>query len=120
VVVGFLEGDPDQPLIVGSVYNAKQMPPYDLPNGKVVSGLKSNTHKGKGYNEVSIDDTAGKEKIVTHAQYDMVTTVEHDDTQTVHHDRTITVDGTHTEKMKKEPKITIIEGPLTHQVAANT
>ena len=68
VVVGFLEGDPDQPLVVGSVYNAKQMPPYDLPNGKVVSGLKSNTHKGKGYNEVSIDDTAGKENVAANLQ----------------------------------------------------
>ena len=120
VVVAFLEGDPDQPLVVGSVYNAKQMPPYGLPNGKVVSGLKSKTHKGSGYNEMSMDDTAGKEKITVHAQYDRGTTVEHDDTQTVHHDRTITVDGKHNEKIKKDTTITILEGPYKLDVLANT
>jgi type VI secretion system secreted protein VgrG len=91
VVVAFLEGDPNQPLVVGSAYNAKQMTPYDLPNSKVISGIKSNTHKGKGYNEMSMDDTAGKEKITVHAQYDRETTVEHDDKQMVHHDRTKTI-----------------------------
>ena len=120
VVVGFLEGDPDQPLIVGSVYNANQMPPYNLPNGKVVSGLKSNTHKGKGYNEMSMDDTTGKEKITVHGQYDMGTTVEHDDTQTVHNDRSITVDGKHTETIKKDTTIKITEGKLDHDVVAGT
>ena len=120
VVVAFLEGDPDQPLVVGSVYNAKQMPPYGLPNAKVVSGLKSNTHKGKGYNEMSMDDTAGKEKITIHGQYDMGTTVEHDDTQTVHNDRSITVDGKHTETIKKDTTIKITEGKLDHDVVAGT
>ena len=52
------------------------MPPYNLPKMlKVVNGLKSNTHKGKGYNEMSMIYTAGKEKIVTHAQFDMNTSV---------------------------------------------
>ena len=82
VIVDFLEGDPDRPIIVGSVYNADQMPPYTLPAGAVVSGLKSNSTKGGGgYNEMSMDDTKSKEKITIHAQYDMSTTVEHDDTQ---------------------------------------
>ena len=53
------------------------MPPYGSGKG-VISGLKSNTHKGKGYNEISLDDTAGKENITVHGQYDMNTTVEHD------------------------------------------
>jgi type VI secretion system secreted protein VgrG len=97
VVVAFLEGDPDQPLVVGSVYNAKQMPPYGLPNGKVVSGLKSNTHKGKGYNEMSMDDTAGKEKITVHAQYDRGTTVENNQTDVVHNSRETTIDVNHTQ-----------------------
>jgi type VI secretion system secreted protein VgrG len=101
VIVDFLEGDPDQPIITGRVYNAEQMPPYALPAGGVVSGIKSNSTKGGGgYNEMSMDDTKGKEKITIHAQYDMGTTVEHDDTQTVHNNRMITVDGTHTEHVK--------------------
>ncbi len=119
VIVDFLEGDPDLPIITGRVYNAETMPPYDLPASGVVSGIKSNTHKGKGYNEMSMDDTAGKEKITVHAQYDMSATVKHDDTQTVHNNRTIGVDGTHTETIKKDTKVTVTEGSYTLSVAAN-
>ena len=75
VVVAFEEGDPDRPMIVGSVYNAEQMPAFELPKGMVVSGYKSNTHKGKGYNELTFNDTAGKEKITIHGQHDMSTTM---------------------------------------------
>jgi type VI secretion system secreted protein VgrG len=121
VIVDFLEGDPDQPIITGRVYNAEQMPPYGLPAGGVVSGLKSNSTKGGGgYNEMSMDDTKGKEKITIHGQYDMGTTIEHDDSQTVHNNRTITVDGTHTEKIKKDTTITILEGPYKLDVQKNT
>jgi len=121
VIVDFLEGDPDQPLITGRVYNAGQMPPYGLPAGGVVSGIKSNSTKGGGgYNEMSMNDTKGKEMVTVHAQYDMSTTVEHDDTQTVHNNRTISVDGTHTETIKKDTTITITEGKLVHDVAKGT
>lgn len=92
VIVSFLEGDPDRPIITGRVYNAEQTVPYALPDQKVVSGAKSQTHKGQGYNELSMDDTAGKEKITIHAQFDMNTTVEHDQTDIVHNNRTTTVD----------------------------
>ncbi|ANH67319.1 type VI secretion system Vgr family protein [Mitsuaria sp. 7] len=92
VVVDFVEGDPDQPLITGRVYNAEQMPPYGLPAAAVISGMKSKTHKGAGYNEMSMDDTAGKEMITIHGQYDMATTIEHDQTSTIHNNRTDTVD----------------------------
>jgi type VI secretion system secreted protein VgrG len=107
VVVDFLEGDPDQPLVVGRVYNGEVMPPYPLPAGGVVSGIKSNSTKGGGgYNEISMDDTKGKEKITIHGQYDMGTTIEHDDTQSVKNNRLITVDGTHTETVKKSIAVT--------------
>jgi type VI secretion system secreted protein VgrG len=130
VIVEFLEGDPDQPIITGRVYNAEQTPPYDPGKGGVVSGLRSNTHKGKGYNEMSMDDTAGKEKVTIHAQYDMSTTVEHDDSQhIVSGNRTINIDaGTHTEKIKGATSITVVTGPYkldvqtgthTHHVKAN-
>lgn len=91
VVVDFLEGDPDQPIITGRVYNGDLKAPYPLPGGAVVSGIKSNTHKGKGYNEMSMDDTAGNEKITIHAQYDMNTTVEHDQTNAIKNNRITTV-----------------------------
>ena len=91
VIVDFLEGDPDRPIITGRVYNAEAMPPYGLPDDGVVSGIKSDTHKGSGYNEISMNDTAGKEKVTIHAQYDMGTTVLHDKTTTVKNDETRTV-----------------------------
>ncbi len=119
VVVSFIEGDLDRPLVTGRLYHKESMPPFDLPASKTISGIKTKTYKGSGYNEMSMDDTPGKEKINIHAQYDMDTTVEHDDTQTVHHDRTISVDGTHTETIKKSTKIIISEGTFDHKVAAN-
>jgi type VI secretion system secreted protein VgrG len=105
VIVDFIEGDPDQPIVVGRVYNGDQAPPCD-PGGKggVISGLRSKSHKGSGFNEMTMDDTAGKEKIAIHAQYDMDTTVQHDDTQTVKNNRTV--------------KIT--EGNLSEDVVAGT
>jgi type VI secretion system secreted protein VgrG len=101
VIVEFLEGDPDRPIITGRVYNGETKPPYAAGNG-VVSGMKSNTHKGTGFNEMSLDDTAGKEKITIHAQYDMNTTVQHDQSDTVKSGkRTVTVEtGTNTETIK--------------------
>ena len=107
VVVAFLEGNPDQPLVVGSVYNAKQMPPNDLPNSKVVSGLKSNTLKGSGYNEFSINDTPGNEKIVTHAQHDMNTTIENNQADVIHNNRETTVDVNDTETIGSNQKIKV-------------
>jgi type VI secretion system secreted protein VgrG len=110
VIVAFVEGNPDEPLIVGSVFNPETMPPYELPSQKVVSGLKSSTHKGRGYNELSMDDTAGKEKITIHGQYDMNTTVEHDHSLTVHNNHTSTFNGTYTKKVKGDAKITVNQG----------
>jgi len=117
VIVDFLEGDPDQPIIVGRVYHAENMPPYGLPAGAVVSGIKSNSTKGGGgYNEISMNDTKGKEMVTIHAQKDMSTTVEHDDTQTVHNNRVIGVDGTHTETIKKDTTILVTEGKEVNTV----
>jgi type VI secretion system secreted protein VgrG len=111
VIIEFLEGDPDRPIITGRVYNADNAPPYAGGQG-VVSGLKSNTHKGSGYNEMSMDDTAGKEKITIHAQYDMGTMVKHDQTNTV--------DGKFTEIIDKDTAITIKTGKFEHKVNTGT
>jgi type VI secretion system secreted protein VgrG len=116
VVVDFLEGDPDQPIIVGRVYNAESMPPYGLPAGAVVSGVKSNSTKGGGgYNEIVMDDTKGTELIRVHAQYDKDKVVEHDERVHVKHDRTEAVDNDETitighdrkEEVKHDEKIRI-------------
>jgi type VI secretion system secreted protein VgrG len=98
VIVEFLEGDPDQPLVVGTVYNKDYQPPYDLPGEKNLAGWKSDsTEGGGGYNEFVFDDTKGSEKIRVHAEKDMEALIENDDDQTVKNDRTITVEGKHDE-----------------------
>ena len=113
VLVDFLEGDPDQPIIVGRVYNAEQMPPYALPANQTQSGIKTRSSKGGGtdnFNEIRFEDLKGSEKLTVHAEKDMDTTVEHDDTQLVQNNRTINVDGTHTETIVKDTTITITQG----------
>jgi type VI secretion system secreted protein VgrG len=121
VIVDFLEGDPDQPIITGRVYNKDTMPPYGLPAGAVISGIKSNSTKGGGgYNEFVMDDTKGNELIREHAQYNKDTTVEHDQTLTVHNNRTIKVDGTHTETIDGDTKITVSKGNYDHKIATGT
>jgi type VI secretion system secreted protein VgrG len=93
VLVSFLEGDPDRPIITGRVYNGGAMPPFELPAKAMVSGTKTeSTPGGGGYNEFSMDDTKGDEKIVVHGQRDMETTIEHDQRLTVHNNRTSTID----------------------------
>jgi type VI secretion system secreted protein VgrG len=86
VLVAFLEGDPDQPLIVGSVYNYENMPPYTLPENKTQSGIKTRSSKNgneQNYNEICFEDKKGEEKLSIHAEknYDLV--VENDETHTV-------------------------------------
>jgi type VI secretion system secreted protein VgrG len=69
VLVEFLEGDPDRPLITGQVYNEDNKPPYDLPAKKNISGIKTRSTKGGGgFNEITMDDTKGKEQIFIHAE----------------------------------------------------
>src|SRR3989442_1150664 len=116
VIVDFLEGNPDMPIIVGRVYNAEQMPPFGMPGGAMISGIKSNsTQGGGGFNEMSMNDTKGTELINIHAQYDQQKKVEHDErvnvgndrTEEVKHDEKITIGNNRTEKVVKDETITI-------------
>jgi len=123
VLVDFLEGNPDRPVVIGRVFNAEQQPPCD-PGGSrgAVSGVRSRTHRGSGYNELTMDDTKGRERISIHAQYDMSTVVEHDDTlRVVAGNRTVSVEaGTHTETIKGDTSIAITTGSYTHDVRTGT
>lgn len=111
VIVEFLEGDPDRPIITGRVYNADQTVPYSLPDNQTQSGLKSRSSKGgsgDNYNEIRIEDKKGSELILVHAEKDLTTEVEHDENRTVGHDRTTTIKNNETK--------TVEEGDETHTV----
>lgn len=83
VIVDFLEGDPDRPIITGRVYNGDNMPPFALPAGKTRRGNMTKTYKGAGYNEMSMDDTPGKEQLRMNAMYNMNSNVNNDQSLTV-------------------------------------
>jgi type VI secretion system secreted protein VgrG len=84
VLVDFLEGDPDRPLVVGTVYNGDNKHPYKLPDDKTVSGLKSDSSKGGGgYNEFNFEDKKGSEKIGMHAEKDLEVVVLNTETRTI-------------------------------------
>jgi type VI secretion system secreted protein VgrG len=84
VIVQFLEGDPDRPVVTGRLYNGEQTPPHPLPDGKVRSTLKSSSYPGGGgYNEFTFDDTAGAEQIVLHGQKDGATTIGNDQSTSI-------------------------------------
>ncbi|SRR5579875_743170 len=94
VIVEFLEGDPDRPVITGRVYNAEQMPPYTLPANQTQSGIKTRSSKGgsgSNCNELRFEDKMGSEMVLLHAEKDLTTEVEHDETRTVGNDRTTTI-----------------------------
>lgn len=113
VVVDFLEGDPDRPIIVGSVYNADNMPPYALPENRTQSGIISDSSpRCDGHNQIRFEDMKDKEEILVHAQKDMNTTVEHDATHTVKHDATIAVTNNRATRVGKDDTATI-EGAMS-------
>jgi type VI secretion system secreted protein VgrG len=118
VIVDFLEGDPDQPIITGRVYNADQMPPYALPANKTQSGIKSRSTLGGGaanFNEIRFEDKKGSEQLYIHAEKnqdnivenDETTDVGHDRTETVHNNETITIGVDRTETVGNNETITI-------------
>ena len=118
VVVDFLEGDPDQPIITGRVYNAEQMPPWELPDNATQSGILTRSSKGGGYanaNAIRFEDKAGSEQLWIHAEKNQDIEVENDETHSVGHDRkktigndeTTEVKNNRTEKVGVNEKITI-------------
>ncbi len=83
VVVEFLEGDPDKPLVTGCVYNGKNDVPYNLPEHKTRSTFKTDTHQGKGFNELRFEDKNGEEEIFVHAQKDRNSKIENNQSERV-------------------------------------
>lgn len=130
VVVSFINGDPDHPLVTGCVYNGENTPPYPLPDEQTKSGVKSESSKGgDGFNEIRFEDKAGEEEIYIHAQHDHVTDVENDRTATVIEgndtlvikkgDRLVTIEtGNETTSIKTDRSMTV-EGEQTHKTTGD-
>ncbi|MDS4020978.1 MAG: type VI secretion system tip protein TssI/VgrG [Candidatus Competibacter sp.] len=108
VIVDFLEGDPDQPIITGRVYNGANMPPYGLPDKKMVSTLKSlSTPGGGGFNEIRLDDTKDKEQIFIHGQYNQDVRIENDSLEWIGNDRHLIVKNSQFEQVDSDKHLTV-------------
>ncbi|WP_375576633.1 type VI secretion system Vgr family protein [Paracidovorax oryzae] len=126
VVVDFLNGDPDYPLVVGCVYNAANMPPWALPGNATQSGIKTKSSKGGAFgdgmkngagdaNAIRFEDKKGAEQLWLHAQKDQLTEVENDEDKWVGQDRRKTIDRDETnvihrdrtETVDRDEKITV-------------
>jgi type VI secretion system secreted protein VgrG len=135
VIVDFLEGDPDRPIITGRVYNAEQMPPYELPANQTQSGIKSRSTKGAGadnFNEIRFEDRKGSELLYIHAERDHTTVVENSEvrevglvkkdpgsqTITIHGDQVLTIKhGDQTETVEKgDQTIILAQGNQTLEI----
>ena len=104
VVVAFEEGDPDRPIVVGSVFNLQLMPPYELPANKTQSGIRTRTVKGgkKDNNEIRFEDKQGTEHIFIHAQKDLEMRVENDRTELNERDYGCTVNRDRVDKVGRD------------------
>ncbi len=92
VIVEFLEGDPDRPIITGRVYNGDNTPPYALPAEKTKSTLKSNSSKGgQGFNEIRIEDKKGSEQVFIHGEKNLDVRIKNDSFETIGNNRHLVV-----------------------------
>jgi type VI secretion system secreted protein VgrG len=108
VIVAFLEGDPDRPIIVGSVYNADTVPPYELPANKTRSGVKTDSSIGSGgFNEIRFEDKKGSEQIFIHGQKDSDTRIENDAREWIGRDRHLIVKRDKYEEVDRDIHIDI-------------
>jgi type VI secretion system secreted protein VgrG len=93
VIVSFLDGDPDQPIITGRTHHVTNTPPYGLPEHKTRTTLKTKTHKGEGSNELRFEDEAEQEQIYVHAQKDLDLLTENNRTEVIRNDSHRTVEN---------------------------
>jgi type VI secretion system secreted protein VgrG len=130
VVVSFIEGDPDRPLITGCVYNAQQTVPYPLPDDQTKSTIKSNSSKGgSGFNEIRFEDKKNSEELFIQAQKDMKTVVLNDQTSTIKMNRKTTVEekddtlivekGNRTIKVNSGMELHDVKGSRTLTITSN-
>ena len=127
VIVHFLEGDPDQPIITGCVYNADSMPPYTLPDEKTKSTLKTNSTKGGGgFNEFRIEDKKGSEQIFIHGEKNLDIRIKNDAMELINRDRHLIVEQDQIEMVDRDKHLTVkgnqnekIQGAYSKDVGSN-
>lgn len=111
VLVDFIHGDPDNPIVIGSVYNGSTMPPYDLPANATMSGVKSRSSKGGGgFNEIRLEDKKGEEQIFIHGEKNQDINIKNDCFETIGHDRHL---------MVKNDQIELVENNRSEEVKAD-
>jgi len=119
VVVEFLEGDPDFPIVTGSVYNGELMPPYDLPGQQTRSTTKSNSSKGGGgFNEIRFEDKKGSEQVYIHSQKDMDLVIEDTSRERVEKDRHLKVGQNRIEEIGADAHLKIV-GAAVSDIGGN-
>jgi type VI secretion system secreted protein VgrG len=107
VVVEFLGGNPDRPLVNGCVYNGKNAYPYEMPGKKTQSGIKTTSVGGEGSNEIRFEDAGGSEELYVHAQKDMNSSVGNNQTLSVTADRSVSVGGNLSDSISKNKTIDV-------------
>jgi type VI secretion system secreted protein VgrG len=122
VIVSFLEGDPDRPIITGRVYNAEEMPPYPLPDNQTVSTFKSRSSKGGGssnFNELRFEDKMGSEQIFMNAEKEMDLRVETNSREFIGASRHLIVTNDQIEQVQGDKHIHV-EGKLFEQIDSDS
>ncbi|MFB2928593.1 type VI secretion system Vgr family protein [Aeromonas hydrophila] len=109
VIVSFLEGDPDQPIVTGRTYHATNQTPYVLPEHKTRTLLRTDTHKGQGFNELRFEDEASREQIYIHAQKDMDVVINHIHRQSVGLDQHLTVNQDQFQRVDRHSHRTVAQ-----------
>ena len=108
VVVSFLEGDPDRPLVTGSVYNDDQMPPYALPDEQTKSTLKSMSSKGGGgFNEIRLEDKKGSEQVFINGEKNLDIQIKNDRQENIGNNRSLTVTNDKMEKVGRDSHVEV-------------
>ncbi|GGE55598.1 type IV secretion protein Rhs [Streptosporangium jomthongense] len=107
VIVSFLDGDPDQPIITGRTHHATNTPPYPLPVHKTRTILRTQSHKGEGSNELRFEDEANKEQIYIHAQKDLDLLTENNRTEVIKNDSHLTVENNRFSQVKASDHSTV-------------
>lgn len=116
VIVEFLEGDPDRPIVTGCVYNAQTMPPYELPANKTQAGIvtrSSPNGTAENFNEIRFEDKKGSEELFIQAEKDQNTNIKNDQSVTIGHDQTIEIGNDQSIHVAKNRTLNVDENDST-------